>query len=102
MGKASRNRKNKDGYLPGSKALMKKMIRESKPEPFVIDGKVVYYNPLKRLMEGDIYKTTDGKEVTKEMVKQYETFLKQRYKHEQIAKQNDVDIEKVEDGVQRD
>ena len=99
MGKASRNRKNKDGYLPGSKALMKKMIRESKPEPFVIDGKVVYYNPLKKLMEGSAYKSADGKEVTKEMVKQYETFLMQRYKHEQIAKQNGVDIEKVEDGV---
>ena len=99
MGKASKKRKKSNGFLPGTKSLMKKMVRESKPEPFVIDGKVVYYNPLKRLMEGDVYKTADGKEVTKEMVKQYETYLKQRYNHEQIAKKNNVDIEKVEDGV---
>ena len=54
-----------------SKKLIKQLIRESKPEPFVIDGRVVYFNPLKKLLEGEAYKTLDGVAVTQEMVKKY-------------------------------
>lgn len=97
MGRASRKRKSDNGYLPGTKALMKKMIRESSPTPFVIDGKVVYYNPMKKLMEGEKYKTADGVSVTQEMVKKYEQYLKTRFKQEQIAKANNVDLNKVDE-----
>jgi hypothetical protein len=76
---------------------MKKMIRESSPTPFVIDGKVVYYNPMKKLMEGEKYKTADGVSVTQEMVKKYEQYLKTRFKQEQIAKANNVDLNKVDE-----
>jgi hypothetical protein len=73
------------------------MIRESSPTPFVIDGKVVYYNPMKKLMEGEKYKTADGVSVTQEMVKKYEQYLKTRFKQEQIAKANNVDLDKVDE-----
>lgn len=79
-----------------SKKLIKQLIRESKPEPFVINGRVVYFNPLKRLLEGNAYKTMDGVAVTQEMVKKYEQFLKTRFQQEQIAKANGVDINKLD------
>lgn len=79
-----------------SKRLIKQLIRESKPEPFVINGKVVYFNPLKRLLEGNAYKTMDGVAVTQEMVKKYEQFLQTRFRQEQIAKANGVDMEKLD------
>jgi hypothetical protein len=81
---------------PKTRKLIKQLIRESKPEPFVIDGKVVYFNPLKKLLEGDPYKTMDGVAVTQEMVKKYEQFLKTRFQHEQIAKANGVDMEEID------
>lgn len=81
---------------PKTRKLIKQLIRESKPEPFVIDGKVVYFNPLKKLLEGDPYKTMDGIAVTQEMVKKYEQFLKTRFQHEQIAKANGVDMEEID------
>ena len=79
-----------------SKRLIKQLIRESKPEPFVINGKVVYFNPLKRLLEGNAYKTMDGVAVTQEIVKKYEQFLQTRFRQEQIAKANGVDMEKLD------
>ncbi len=84
------------GMNPKTRKLIKQLIRESKPEPFVIDGKVVYFNPLKKLLEGDPYKTMDGVAVTQEMVKKYEQFLKTRFQHEQIAKANGVDMEEID------
>jgi len=69
-----------------SKKLLKKMIRESKPEPFVIDGKTVYFNPLKRLLEGDKYKSSDGIVVTQEVVRKYEQFLKTMIENKKLAK----------------
>ena len=59
-----------------SKKLLKQKLRESKPEPFVVDGKVVYFNPLKKLLEGEAYKSDAGMAVTKEMVQKYDQFLK--------------------------
>lgn len=81
---------------PKTRKLIKQLIRESKPEPFVIDGKIVYFNPLKKLLEGDPYKTMNGVAVTQEMVKKYEQFLKTRFQHEQIAKANGVDMEEID------
>ena len=99
MGKKSREkrlRKETDNLSTGSKKILKQMIRESKPEPFEIDGKLVYYNPMKRLMEGEKYSSEKGKAVTQEMVKQYEQFLKQRYQQEKIAKANNIDMNKLD------
>ena len=79
-----------------SKKLIKQLIRESKPEPFVIDGRVVYFNPLKKLLEGEAYKTLDGVAVTQEMVKKYEQFLKTRFAQEKIAKASGVDINELD------
>ena len=79
-----------------SKKLIKQLIRESKPEPFVIDGKVVYFNPLKKLLEGEAYKTLDGVAVTQEMVKKYEQFLKTRFAQEKIAKASGIDINELD------
>ena len=79
-----------------SKKLIKQLIRESKPEPFVIDGRVVYFNPLKKLLEGEAYKTMEGIAVTQEMVKKYEQFLKTRFAQEKIAKANSVDISEID------
>jgi hypothetical protein len=102
MGKKSREkkiRKETENLNAGSKKILKKLIRETKPEPFEIDGKLVYYNPLKRTLEGDKYISEKGQAVTKEMVEQYEKFLKQRYQQEKIAKANNVDINKIDEGV---
>ena len=60
--------KKQNNVSSKSKKLIKQLIRESKPEPFVIDGKVVYFNPLKKLLEGEAYKTMEGVAVTQEMV----------------------------------
>lgn len=59
-----------------SKKLIKQMLRESKPEPFEINGKIVYFNPLKKILNGEKYKSKDGVAVTQEMVHKYEEFLK--------------------------
>lgn len=99
MGKKSREKKLRreaDGLNSKSKKVLKQMIRESKPEAFEIDGHLVYYNPMKRLMEGDKYVSENGKAVTQEMVNQYEQFLKQRYRQEKLAKANKIDMEKVD------
>ena len=79
-----------------SKKLIKQLIREGKPEPFVIDGRVVYFNPLKKLLEGEAYKTLDGVAVTQEMVKKYEQFLKTRFAQEKIAKASGIDINELD------
>jgi len=96
MGKVSRARKVEDQLSKDSRKILKKMIRESSPEPFVIDGKVVFYNPMKKLLKGEKYITTDGAAVTQELVKKYEQFLKSRYQQEKLAKANKVDIEKID------
>lgn len=59
-----------------SKKLIKQILRESKPEPFEINGKIVYFNPLKKILNGEKYKSKDGVAVTQEMVHKYEEFLK--------------------------
>lgn len=88
--------KKQNNVSSKSKKLIKQLIRESKPEPFVIDGKVVYFNPLKKLLEGEAYKTMDGVVVTQEMVKKYEQFLKTRFTQEKIAKASGVDINELD------
>lgn len=88
--------KKQNNVSSKSKKLIKQLIRESKPEPFVIDGKVVYFNPLKKLLEGEAYKTMEGIAVTQEMVKKYEQFLKTRFAQEKIAKASGVDINELD------
>lgn len=90
------SKKNNNSMSSKSKKLIKQLIRESKPEPFVIDGRVVYFNPLKKLLEGEPYKTMEGVAVTQEMVKKYEQFLKARFQQEQAAKANGVDINELD------
>lgn len=79
-----------------SRKLIKQLIRESKPEPFIINGKTVYFNPLKKLLECESYKSMEGIAVTQEMVKKYEQFLKTRFQQEQLAKANGVDINELD------
>lgn len=88
--------KKQNNVSSKSKRLIKQLIRESKPEPFVIDGKVVYFNPLKKLLEGEAYKTMEGIAVTQEMVKKYEQFLKTRFAQEKIAKASGIDINELD------
>lgn len=88
--------KKQNNVSSKSKKLIKQLIRESKPEPFVIDGKVVYFNPLKKLLEGEAYKTMEGIAVTQEMVKKYEQFLKTRFAQEKIAKVSGIDINELD------
>ena len=88
--------KKQNNVSSKSKKLIKQLIRESKPEPFVIDGKVVYFNPLKKLLEGEPYKTMEGVAVTQEMVKKYEQFLKTRFAQEKIAKASGIDINELD------
>ncbi len=90
------SKKSNDNLSSKSRKLIKQLIRESKPEPFVIDGKVVYFNPLKKLLEGEAYKTMDGVAVTQEMVKKYEQFLKTRFTQEKLAKANNIDINELD------
>lgn len=99
MGKKSRLKKEirEKEYGVNSKKLMKQLKRESAPDAFVVDGKMVYFNPLKKLLEGEKYKTDDGVAVTQEMVKQYENFLKTRFKKEKFAKANNIDVEDLEE-----
>lgn len=73
MGKRKRMKKE-------TKSLMKKLIKESKPEPFIINGKVVYFNPLKKLLKGEQYKTDDGIAITQEMARKYDNFIKAKFK----------------------
>ena len=88
--------KKQNNVSSKSKKLIKQLIRESKPEPFDIDGKVVYFNPLKKLLEGEAYKTMEGVAVTQEMVKKYEQFLKTRFAQEKIAKASGIDINELD------
>ena len=90
------SKKKRDEMSSKSRKLIKQLIKESKPEPFVIDGKTVYFNPLKKLLEGDPYKTMDGIAVTQEMVKKYEQFLKTRFTQEKLAKENGIDINELD------
>lgn len=108
MGRKSREKKEARENNPmssASKKVLRDLIRESKPEAFAIEEngktKIVYYNPLKKLLSTEAYKSDEGKNTTQEMVQQYQNFLKQRFKHEQIAKANGVDIEEVEDGKRK-
>ena len=100
MGKKSREKKERkeaEELNSGSKKIIKQMMRESKPEPFEVNGKLVYYNPMKKLFEGEKYNSEQGEAVTKEMVNQYENFLKQRYQQEKLAKANKIDMNKVDE-----
>ena len=85
---------------PASRKVLRELIKESKPELFAIEEngktKIVYYNPLKKLLSSEAYKSDEGKNTTAEMVKQYEAFLKQRIRHEKIAKSNNLDINKID------
>ena len=98
MGKASRKKKEQRENKMGSSSrkILKQLKRESAPDVFVINGKIIYYNPLKKLLEGEKYVTDDGRSVTSEMVKQYEQFLKTRFRQEKIAKANNIDIEELD------
>lgn len=99
MGKKSRLKKEarEETYGPSARKLLKELMRESKPEPFVINDKVVYFNPLKKLLEGEKYISTEGTAVTKDMVKQYQNFLKARYNQERLAKKANLDMNKVDE-----
>lgn len=72
MGKRKRMKKE-------TKNLMKKILRESKPEPFVVNGHVVYFNPLKKILKGEQYKTDDGIAITQEMARKYNNFIKAKF-----------------------
>lgn len=99
MGKKSRLKKEarEELYGPSARKLLKELMRESKPEPFVINDKVVYFNPLKKLLEGEKYISTEGASVTKDMVKQYQKFLKARYNQEKLAKKANLDMNKIDE-----
>lgn len=96
MGKASRRRRERredTSLSANSKKILREMIKESSPDVFVINGKKIYYNPLKKLLEGEAYKTDDGMAVSEEMVKKYNQFLKLRLQQEEIAKANNINLE---------
>lgn len=96
MGKASRRRRERredTSLSANSKKILREMIKESSPDVFVINGKKIYYNPLKKLLEGEPYKTDDGMAVSEEMVKKYNQFLKLRLQQEEIAKANNINLE---------
>ena len=58
---------------------------------------VAYANPyVKKLLEGEAYKTMEGIAVTQEMVKKYEQFLKTRFAQEKIAKASGIDINELD------
>ena len=79
MGKASRRRREKRGMPVEQKKILKQLLRESSPEVFGMKQngkpKVTYYNPLKKLLKLEPYKTAEGTAVTEEMMKKYKEFL---------------------------
>ena len=100
MGKKSREKKirrEEDNLNGTSRKILKQIIRESSPTVFGINRKAQFFNPLKKLLEGEKYKTPEGQSVTQEMVKEYEKFLKQRFQQEKIAKANNIDMDKVDE-----
>lgn len=78
MGKASKRKKESGLETSQAKKILKQLKRESSPDAFMVNGKKVYFNPLKKILEGEKYKTDEGRAVTKEMVQQYEQFLKRK------------------------
>lgn len=98
MGKASRKRAEQRAMRPAERKIMKEMIKESSPQVFGNDkGQVTYYNPLKKLLKQEVYKSEEGFLVTNEMVKKYNQFLKTRMTQEEIAKQKKEDNETVDE-----
>lgn len=98
MGKASRRRAERREMTPGERKVLKEMLKESSPQVFGNDkGQVTYYNPLKKLLKQEMYKSEEGFAVTNEMVKKYNQFLKTRMTQEEIAKQKKDSSETVEE-----
>ena len=90
MGKASRRRKEKRDMPIEQKKILKQLLRESSPEVFGMKQngkpKVTYYNPLKKLLKLEPYKTAEGAAVTEEMMKKYKEFLNTAKNIEEIKK----------------
>lgn len=72
MGKQKRMKKE-------TKKLLRKMLKESKPMPFEVDGKVIYFNPVKKLLKGEGYKTDAGVAITQDIARKYENFIKAKF-----------------------
>ncbi len=96
MGKASRAKKEREPMSPASKKILKQMKRESVPDPFIVNGKKVYFNPMKKILDGERYKDEAGIACTKEMVEKYQQFLvnkmkdyKKKHKNESSKNEGD-------------
>lgn len=98
MGRASRKRAERRNMTDGERRVLKEMLKESSPQVFGNDkGQVTYYNPLKKLLKQEAYKSEEGFAVTNEMVKKYNQFLKTRITQEEIAKQKKEPNETVDE-----
>ena len=111
MGKASRRKAElREKMSPDARRLLKKMIKESKPDQFVIRDetkekgvlvektKSVYMNPMKKLLKKETYLSDDGRAATQEVVKKYNQYLKTRLNVENIAKKTGIDPDGVIEG----
>lgn len=78
MGKKTRLRKERQELGLSGKAL-KRMKREGRMAAFQKDGEntLVFYNPVKRLAQGRIYKDKGGIEVLQDTMKQYAAYIDQ-------------------------
>lgn len=72
MGKQKRMKKE-------TKKLLRKMLKESKPMPFEVDGKIIYFNPVKKLLKGESYKSDAGVAITQDVARKYENFIKAKF-----------------------
>lgn len=81
MGKKTRLRKERQELGLSGKAL-KRMKREGRMAAFQKDGEdtLVFYNPVKRLAQGRIYKDKGGIEVLQDTMKQYAAYIDQMKK----------------------
>lgn len=78
MGKKARLRKERQELGISGKAL-KRMKREGKMAAYRKDGEdtLVFYNPVKRLTQGKVYKSKDGMTVLQDTMNQYAAYIKQ-------------------------
>lgn len=78
MGKKARLRKERQELGLSGKAF-KRMKREGRMAVFQKDGEdtLVFYNPVKRLVQGRIYKDKGGMEVLQDTMQQYAAYIKQ-------------------------
>lgn len=78
MGRKSRLKKERkeDGF---SGKQLKDMKRRAKTTPYADpDGHMICFNPLKKLIQGNIYKDETGKSVLSYTVQQYAAYMQQQ------------------------